>query len=233
MNPLGDFDVDRSRPVAEQVYAKLRSEIISLNLKPGHVLSESELASWLGVSRTPIRQAVKKLEEEGFVDSVPHLGTFVSQLRIEALIEAQFVRESLECALIKLAAKRINAASEVALRGILEQQEEAFASNDFLRFYALDQEFHKFVCSLAGMPGIWKTVEVVAAHLNRVRRLSLPLPSVPTEIVGQHWDIFNSLVERDPAGAERAMRKHLKNILKMLPNIQDENQQFFKNIGPS
>jgi GntR family transcriptional regulator, rspAB operon transcriptional repressor len=227
MNPLGDTDIDRNLSVADQAYSRLRAEIISLRLEPGHVLSENELAKWLGISRTPIRQAIKKLQEEGFVDSVPHLGTFVSLLDVEALVEAQFTRESLEAALARRAASLIDAASERTLRAMLSQQEATATEGNFEDFYALDQEFHKFICSLCGMPGIWRTVEIVTAHLNRVRRLSLPLPFAPSEVVEQHRAIVEALVAHDASAAERAMRKHLKNILKVLPAIQQENQEYF------
>ncbi len=227
-NPLQGFDVDRSQPVSGQVYARLRSEIVSLNLKPGHVLSESELSKWLGVSRTPIRQALKKLEEEGFVQSVPHLGTFVSLLDMNTLIESQFIRESLECSLTRRAATHMDDAFRSSLLTILEKQKEALSADEFERFYLLDQDFHKLICSFSRLTGIWKTVELVTAHLNRVRRLSLPLPFVPSEVIGQHQGIVDALIDGDEDAAEQAMRVHLRNILKVIPEIRERNDQLFK-----
>ncbi len=227
MNPREDFDLDRSRSISDQIYLWLRSEIVSLALKPGHVLSESELANRLGVSRTPTRQAIKKLEEEGFVESVPNLGTFVSLFGVGVLIEAQFIRESLECSLIRRAAERIDPETTETLQYLLAEQAASVEAGEDRKFYLLDQDFHRTICSMSGMPGIWKRVELVVSHLNRVRRLSMSLPFVPTEAVEQHQDILDCLVARNPDGAEKAMRKHLNNILKVLPEIRAEHTHYF------
>src|ERR671936_1621606 len=93
-------------PARTQVYAALRDAIVRAELEPGRRLSENELASWLGVSRTPIREALVRLRDERLVEIVPQLGTFVSRISPQAVADAQFVREALECAAVRAAAAR-------------------------------------------------------------------------------------------------------------------------------
>lgn len=224
------FGLDRRHSIADQVYARLKSEIVALVFSPGDILSETDLGNALRVSRTPIRQAIKRLSDEGFVESVPQYGTIISYLDIDKLMEAQFMREALECALVRRAAGHAGA-NRHALGALLAAQEAA-ASEDLAEFYALDQEFHRLICEMAGLPGAWKTVEVAASHLSRVRRLSLPVPFVPGEAVAQHQAIVDALVRKDPDAAEAAMRAHVRNILKVLPHLKKANEALFE-VGGS
>src|SRR3954471_10676901 len=102
-----------------RVYANLRDAIVRAELAPGRQLSENELAASLGVSRTPVREALQRLRDDRLVEIVPQLGTFVSRISNRALGDAQFVRESLECAAIRLAAERAQPADILALKAIL------------------------------------------------------------------------------------------------------------------
>src|SRR3982750_163958 len=104
-------------PARTQVYATLRDAIIRAELPPGRKLSENELAGWLGVSRTPIREALVRLRDERLVEIVPQLGTFVSRISPQAVQDAQFIREALECSAVRRAAAR---ATEADLAGLEE-----------------------------------------------------------------------------------------------------------------
>lgn len=225
--PSEGIKLDRERSVADQAYEKLRKEIVSLHFVPGERLSEGKLCDWFNISRTPIRQALKKLVNEGFVESLPQFGTFVSLLSMNQLLEAQFIRESLECATTRRAVVRVNAENEETLLRLLKAFDKAVEQEDHNEFFDLDQSFHRLICEMSGMPGTWKTVEVAAAHLNRSRRLSLPIPYVPAEAAEQHREIVTAILQRDPDASEAAMRKHVRNILKILPRIKEENKEYF------
>src|SRR3954471_16619006 len=108
-----------------RVYANLRDAIVRADLAPGRQLSENELAASLGVSRTPVREALQRLRDDRLVEIVPQLGTFVSPISTRAVADAQFVREALECAAIRLAAVNAVPADVLALRAILGRQEAA------------------------------------------------------------------------------------------------------------
>ena len=158
----------------DHVYDRLRESIVTAELAPGRQLSENELAGRLGVSRTPVREALVRLRDDRLVDIVPQLGTFVARISDRALADAQFVREALECAAIRLAAVRATPADVLALRAILSRQEAARDAHDFERFSALDDELHRALCELSGHDVAWRSAGRANGHLDRVRRLSLP-----------------------------------------------------------
>src|SRR3954453_2340755 len=109
---LGTRTLTRAR---DQFSPPLRGAIVSAELEPGRRLSENELAGWLGVSRTPVREALVRLRDDRLVEIVPQLGTYVARISDRAVGDAQFVRESLECAAIRLAATKAAPADVLAL----------------------------------------------------------------------------------------------------------------------
>ncbi|MFE4722608.1 GntR family transcriptional regulator [Streptomyces sp. NPDC056728] len=121
-------EAEASRPresVRARVHALLRARITSLELLPGAPLSENELAAELDVSRTPVREALILLGEESLVDVFPKLGTFVSRISVDAVLEAQFMREALELAALREAVTKSGAPDITALRAILDAQRAA------------------------------------------------------------------------------------------------------------
>src|SRR6476620_3435597 len=106
------------------------------------VRSENELAAWLGVSRTPVREALARLREEGLVEIVAQLGTFVAPISPRAVTDAQFVRESLECAAVRKAAELATEDDIAELEGIVRNQHRAVRAGDHDAFYLLDDDFH-------------------------------------------------------------------------------------------
>jgi DNA-binding GntR family transcriptional regulator len=164
-------------PARTQVYATLRDAIIRAELPPGRKLSENELATWLGVSRTPIREALVRLRDERLVAIVPQLGTFVSYISPQAVSDAHFIREALECAAIRETAIVATEDDIASLEENLRAQERADERGDFDAFYVLDEEFHRVLCDLSGHATVWAVSQRAKGHLNRIRRLSIPIPT--------------------------------------------------------
>jgi GntR family transcriptional regulator, rspAB operon transcriptional repressor len=209
-----------------RVYANLRDAIVRAELAPGRQLSENELAASLGVSRTPVREALQRLREDRLVEIVPQLGTFVSPISSRAVADAQFIREALECAAVREAAMRITAEDVEELEQNLAAQERARDSADFNAFYVLDDQFHQALCDLSGR-SVWAITQRAKGHLNRIRRLSLPMPSYLAEMIAEHRAIVTRLGEHDPDGAEAALRHHLQEVLREVPRIREQHPDFF------
>ena len=169
-----------------QAYAALREAIVRAELEPGRQLSENELAARLGVSRTPIREALVRLRDERLVEIVPQLGTFVTRISTPAVADAQFIREALECACVRRAAELATEDDIAALEDILRAQERARDSDDFDAFYVLDDAFHQALCDLSEHRAVWPVSQRARGHLNRVRRLSMPVPSYLALMIEQH-----------------------------------------------
>jgi GntR family transcriptional regulator, rspAB operon transcriptional repressor len=211
----------------QHVYALLREAIVSVELAPGQQLSENDLALRIGVSRTPIREAIVRLRDDRLVEIVPQLGTFVTRISPLAVADAQFVRESLECAAVKLAAKRADGEAVEALRAILRRQAETSADGDLDRAYALDDEFHRAICDLSGHGIAWALSQRASGHLNRIRRLSLTQPDYLSEMIAEHHGVLDAIAHNRPAQGEKALRHHLQMVLASLPDIKAAHPQFF------
>lgn len=225
------MEVSRSsrtdRSTRARVYSALREAIVRGDFAPGRQLSENELADMLGVSRTPIREALVRLADDRLVEIVPQLGTFVSHISESAVADAQFIREALECAAIRLAAERAGRDDIAALDGIVSRQREVSAVPDFDRFFVLDEEFHGALVTLSGRGVAWSLAQRANGHLDRVRRLSLPQPRYLTEMVAEHELIVDALRRADADAAELALRHHLRMVLSGLAAIRDEHPDYF------
>jgi DNA-binding GntR family transcriptional regulator len=218
----------RNGPARAQVYAALRDAIVSAALEPGRQLSENELAALLGVSRTPIREALQRLREERLVAVVPQLGTFVTRISTSAVSDAQFVREALECAAIRETAIRAEDEDIAALEAIVRRQEATREAADYDRFYILDDELHRTLCDLSGREIAWSLSQRAKGHLNRIRRLSLPEPGYLMEMIAEHRAVVAAVAVHDPDEAERALRHHLRMVLSTVPAIRAQHPDYFE-----
>jgi DNA-binding GntR family transcriptional regulator len=217
----------RSRPRG-QIYVLLRDAIVAAQLEPGRQISENELAALLGVSRTPIREALQRLRDDRLVEIVPQLGTVVTRISEDAVADAQFVREALECAAVRAAALRARDQDLAGLEVIIRGQEAAREAADYDRFYVLDDELHRALCDLSGHESAWSLSQRAKGHLNRVRRLSLPEPGYLMEMISEHRAVVAAVAQHDPDAAEHALRHHLRMVLSTLPAIRAQHPDYFE-----
>jgi GntR family transcriptional regulator, rspAB operon transcriptional repressor len=219
---------DTGIPPRLQVHAALRQAIVRGDLRPGQRLSENALAADLGVSRTPVREALARLRDDRLVEIVPQLGTFVSRISPEAVADAQFIREALECAAVRRAAQLASEDDIARLGENLDGQERAGAANDYDAFYLLDDDFHRRLCDLSGRLAVWAVSERAKSHLNRVRRLSLGMPDYLPEMIDEHRSVVSAIADRDPDLAESELRHHLRMVLREVPKLRQEHPDFFQ-----
>src|SRR5690606_11408637 len=134
------------RPAASQIFGFIRDAIISMELVPGQMISETALAQQFGVSRTPVREALIQLSHIGFVEVLPQRGTYVSKLSMEKILEARFIREALEVAVVSHIATNVTQETRLeainVCENIIADQKLAAADDDSLAFQNLDDNFH-------------------------------------------------------------------------------------------
>ncbi len=212
----------------DQVYAALRSAIVSAELEPGRRLSENELAELLGVSRTPVREALARLRDERLVAIVPQLGTFVTLISPAAVEDAAFVREALECAAIRRTTERVTDAGLTELQANLAAQERAEEQGDAEAFDTLDEALHRLLAELSGHEIIWYLARRANGHLDRIRGLSLPEPGYLGEMVAEHRELIAAIAAADADRAEAMMRHHLRMVLSSVPHIQAAHPEYFE-----
>lgn len=211
--------------VRDQTLETLRRRIISLQLPPGEPLSENELAQEMGVSRTPVRESLILLREEGLVQVFPQIGSFVSLVDLARVSEAQFVREAIECASLRDVAT--DTAGLAGLREMLQSQAAADANGDVEEFFRLDEDFHRELLRLAGHESAWAAVNSAKAHLDRARRLSLRDTRPVATLIEQHTAVVDALEAGNLADADSSLRLHLRGVFEDVQRIQESTPELF------
>ena len=213
--------------LSQRVYASLKEAILSLALRPGAILRKGEVCEALGVSRSPVSEAVARLAAEALVEVVPQAGTFVAKLSMDEVREGAFLREALELAAIEEVARTTSEEQLVPLRRILRLQEALVADRDLLAFHDADAQFHETILGLTGhrrLPALSRTAWV---HVDRARRLLLPAPGRIAETVEEHRAILRALEAGDPEAARAALRHHLRQLVTRLERLAVERPELF------
>ncbi|OSP55818.1 hypothetical protein BV911_05445 [Pseudoruegeria sp. SK021] len=219
--------VDASAPRASQVYTIMRRAIIEMILPPGSIINERAICEELGVSRTPLREALIKLNDEALVKIVPNSGTFVSRIVLETVFEGQLVRHALEMKLVRLAAIRMTADAERQFDFNMYQQRRLAQDCDYEQFYELDEAFHALIAEVGSSPRVWRIVHSAKAQLDRVRRLAFPMPSHLDIILSEHDAILTGLKLHDPDRAGVAMEGHLDRVFESIRTLVSEQKDLF------
>lgn len=222
-----DARIERGRPIPDQVYALLRRTIVTLRLPPGAAIVEKDITRQLGISRTPVRDALRLLAEEGLVDIKPQSGTFVALINQAQLEEGRLIRRALEIEGIKLAVARVTPAAIDSLYNLVDQQERAAGRGDHVAFIDLDDRFHRQISEMSGHLRLWKVINGVKAQLDRLRLMTAPLPGQNRRVVGQHQAIADALQKRNEERAVRALEHHLDDAYAQLAKVMEQHREAF------
>jgi DNA-binding GntR family transcriptional regulator len=212
--------LDRARQAAPQVFERLRNAILALELPPGSPLSRAELAAQFGVSSTPVRDALMRLEEEGLVDVFPQHATVVSRIDIGRAQQAHFLRQALELEIVRLLAGNHDASLIARLDHAIALQQQFAKAGDFESFMATDNDFHAQLYAAAGKQDLWLLVRSRSGHIDRLRRLHLPSPGKAQNIERHHKLITRAIEAGDADAAQQHLRTHLSGTLSELDNIR-------------
>ncbi|NTF09034.1 GntR family transcriptional regulator [Agrobacterium rubi] len=205
--------LDRSRQVALQIHEILRERILKVELVPGTVLSRASLQLEFGVSQTPVRDALMRLQEEGIVDVYPQYATVVAKIDIDHARQAQFLRLSIELEAIKRLTEEAPAQTALELGEILTRQKAVVSPETYDIFDNIDREFHRKLYEKTGILQLWTNVRRQSVHLDRLRRLNLPMPGKLQTVISDHEVIVAAISSGNPAAAQDALRRHLSGTL--------------------
>ena len=186
----------------------LKENIISLGLAPGCRISENELAAQLGISRTPVREALIELEKARLVELAPQRAGSVARIDYDLLEESCFLRRTLETAVVGLACAQASPAQLEALRENVSQQERDLAAGRKENLLTLDNAFHRELFLIAGKEQTYRLMTGLTAHFDRVRGMSIESVA-DLEIVGDHRAICEAVARGDEEAARRVMETHL------------------------
>ncbi|MCZ7934783.1 GntR family transcriptional regulator [Agrobacterium leguminum] len=221
-NVFDNAKIDARLSKSHQLYEHLRAAIISMKLVPGEPLPEKELCAHFGVSKTPFRDALKKLVDESLVTVVPSGGTFVNKMVLREVLEGQMVRETLEVKMVRLAARNYHPSFDKKFELQLFTQELAARNPNVDEFFALDNEFHRLICLCAGFPKIWQTIHYATGQLDRVRRHSYTMRSHFDDVLKEHREIHDAIKRGDEAGAAKAFQIQLDAVIPVFEQLRLE-----------
>ena len=204
----------RGVALSEQIYQVVRGLIVSGRMRPGEAVIEAALAARLGVSRTPVREALKRISDEGLVEVFAQSGTFIAPISRKALEEAYIIRIALETESASRAAGRLTPAAVEAFADNIAAHELAIRRQRFGDAIRLDDTFHRMIAEVNGMHMLWRAVDISKAQMDRGRHLAIPEPGLGAVTIRQHGLILEAMQAGDAKHAAQCMREHLATSLR-------------------
>lgn len=207
---LEPIKLDNYQPLREVVCETLREAIRTGALKPGERLMEIQLAEELGVSRTPVREAIRKLELEGYVIMMPRRGTYVASLSIRDVNEVFEIRTSLDSLASGLAAERITEEELERLKRLLALIGEYIEQNDMDKIVETDTEFHDLLYQASRNTRLVGIIFNLREQLTRFRSTSMSYPGRLKETLEEHSRIVDAIADGDVERAQKAAEDHME-----------------------
>ena len=213
--------------LSSRVYHSLKDAILSLSYQPGQIMRKRDICEQLGLSRSPVSEAVTRLAAEGLVDVIPQAGTFVARFSMNEIREGAFLREALELAAVERVAKTITADQVKQLKRNLRVQQALVDDLDVQGFYKFDSEMHNLILGFTNYRRLAAMAETSWLQVNRARQLVLPNPNRVADTLAEHKAIVSELEANDPDAARQATKTHLRQLLLHLEAIERDRPDLF------
>lgn len=204
----------------DQAYRDLKTMIIEGDIPPGTFLSERQLVQQMGMSKTPIRAALERLEQDGFIKTAPQQGIIVRELPLKEIIDHYDIRAALETFVVERLAGQLTPPQSERLRANLDEQRAQLGTTNFKRYVALDGDFHLMLCEFLSNREIWRVMQHQRDKLHRVTYHILERdPRRMQTSYEEHTAILEAIEEGNHALAVQRMRTHLENGKRFLLNL--------------
>ncbi len=213
---LVPVNLDSYKPLRELVLEAIRTAIMNGSLQPRERLMEIQLAEELGVSRTPVREALRKLELEGFIVMVPRKGAYVSDLTIKDIADVFEIRAALEGLAGALAAERITEEELDEMERLLVEKGEAIHQNDIDKLVEADTRFHEALYKASRNERLTTIISNLREQIQRFRLTSLSVPGRRTDSLEEHRNILEAIQARDIQVARQLAQEHIENAENVL-----------------
>jgi len=214
----------------DYAYRVLKDNIMTLNLKPGELLSEADLSEKLGISRTPIREVLMRLKNEHLIEVKPQTGTYISLIDANLIEEAMFMRYTLEKEVLKTVSNNINDNLLMELeKNLFAQKLIANRDDSAIEFHKLDKKFHQLLFEGSNKKNIWNSILNISTHYNRMRLL-FEMQANKEEIINQHEEYLNIIKNKSLDDIDKIVTYHIKGRAKEWLNYTEEHKlfQYFK-----
>jgi len=214
--------------LSQKVYRALKIEIIKGSLKPRTKLLEGKIAEQMGVSRTPVREALKELAAEGFVKMNPNQAVVVSNASVEDVQEVLQIRGVLEGLAARLVTKMISEEEIKVLEKNQKQMEYYTKKDDVLAFSEMDAEFHELILNICGNNRLIQIRKNLSDQAHRYRIRSLSVPGRLKYSLKEHQEIVEALKRKNAEQADRLSQKHIENVLANVLAHKDKEEDKYK-----
>lgn len=202
-----------------QVFKTIKQRILNFHLSPGVKISDKDVAQAMGISRTPVREALNRLAEQGLVESRPNRGFTVKVFSRKEVRDHYMLRESLESLAVRLTTGHLNQQRIRVFRGLLHTYPSLMKSQDLARFNDADERFHDLIALYSGNSVLYETLQNLQGKIRIIRRYDHIRSTSFRETLEEHKQILDWMIEGQAAKAEKAMSKHILNSMKVVMKI--------------
>lgn len=210
----------------DYAFRVIKDNIVSLELKPGTLVSENEIAMELGISRTPVREAIIDLAKVSVIEILPQRGSYVALIDPKMVEESRFLRHVLDRAVIKVACERAGEDDLAELEENVHLQEFYLEKDNPEKIYELDNEFHQLIYKAADKSTIYDMRSTMMIHFDRVRTLSVAAVK-DMKIVSDHRGMLEAIKAKDQEEAVRLVDKHLSRYQVDEAMIEEQYPEYF------
>lgn len=222
---VSGYDVGRASSV---VYEDLRRQIVAMTLPPGTTIDRAALGERYGVSQSPVREAIQRLEQDGLVKAFPQSRTVVTRIDVSRVAEEHFHRMSVECEVVRRLAERGDVTVLTSARGLLRTQEALVGDvGQIDLFRQLDDAFHEHLFHAVGQIGLHRHIRSRSGQMARLRTLDLPSDGKMRAVFQAHHQVVEAIGSGDPFAASETMRRHLSGTIDRLADMRAESPNFF------
>jgi len=207
---FGDSD-QRSNTLHSRVFNQIRNDILNGVYEPGESLIETKLSEELGVSRTPIREALRQLELEGLVQSVPNKGVTVKGVSAQDIQDIYTIRMLIEGLAARWAAEKITPEELEELQEAVDLEEFYTTKEDYGQLLRFDTRFHDIIFRASKSMPLMHTLSTFHHYVQKARRISMSSPKRAMEVLKEHKAILQAIIDRDADRAEKLTTQHVKN----------------------
>ena len=208
------IEYDDKGHIRDSVFSILRNAILDKKLEPGQRLVERDVAEQLGVSRTPVREAIRKLELEKLVIHIPRKGVIVSEFTKADIIEILLIRSSLEALICSIAATKIEPKEVARLEFLAKEISTEHSKKNYSKSNQLNDKFHEIVYRAAESPRLYNLFNTFREYITKFTQIAYSKPGRPEEVWTEHNEIIEALRNHDSLRAEAAAKKHVENSSK-------------------
>lgn len=209
-------------------YEELKHRILHFEYLPGTKISEKNLAEDLNLGRTPVREAIIRIERDGLIEVIPQSGTYITKINLSDAENARFTRESIEKSVVLEAIVSTDKSLQKRIKRNLVAQADAIEAQDADEFFNLDEQFHETFYEMANRKSVWNWLQSINMQLNRFRWLRLKVTDLQWDtIIEQHRAIFEAVENKSLEDTSFLVDQHLRLMLSEKKALLETYPEYF------